>query len=87
MVEFRQEEIIEMESPVIGDKIEPEIEKEVINVEVNQVEKLESEGKNEEITKSFGIQKMAIISGTGVRNYYRKYGYELIDTYMVKTLI
>ena len=43
--------------------------------------------KAEEITKSFDIPKMAIIAGTGVRNYYRKYGYELIDTYMIKTLI
>jgi ELP3 family radical SAM enzyme/protein acetyltransferase len=43
--------------------------------------------KAEEITKSYGIQKMAIIAGTGVRNYYRKYGYELADTYMIKTLI
>jgi ELP3 family radical SAM enzyme/protein acetyltransferase len=43
--------------------------------------------KAEEITKSYGIQKMAIIAGTGVRNYYRKYGYELVDTYMIKTLI
>uniref|UniRef100_A0A6C0CF04 tRNA carboxymethyluridine synthase n=1 Tax=viral metagenome TaxID=1070528 RepID=A0A6C0CF04_9ZZZZ len=42
--------------------------------------------KAEEITKSYGIQKMAIIAGTGVRNYYRKYGYELVDTYMIKLL-
>jgi ELP3 family radical SAM enzyme/protein acetyltransferase len=42
--------------------------------------------KAEEITKSYGIQKMAIIAGTGVRNYYRKYGYELVDTYMIKSL-
>jgi elongator complex protein 3 len=43
--------------------------------------------KAEEITKSFGIPKMAIIAGTGVRNYYRKYGYELNNTYMIKSLI
>ena len=42
--------------------------------------------KAEEITKSFDISKMAIIAGTGVRNYYRKYGYELVDTYMIKSL-
>ena len=42
--------------------------------------------KAEEITKSYGIQKMAIIAGTGVRNYYKKYGYELVDTYMIKSL-
>jgi ELP3 family radical SAM enzyme/protein acetyltransferase len=28
--------------------------------------------------------KIAIISGTGVRNYYKKLGYNLCDTYMVK---
>lgn len=32
------------------------------------------------------FSKIAIISGTGVRNYYRKYGYELYDTYMIKKL-
>jgi len=32
------------------------------------------------------MNKIAIISGTGVRNYYRKLGYTLQDTYMVKTL-
>jgi len=33
-----------------------------------------------------GYYKMAIISGTGVRNYYKKMGYELQETYMVKYL-
>ena len=28
--------------------------------------------------------KIAIISGTGVRNYYKKLGYNLCDTYMIK---
>jgi len=31
-----------------------------------------------------GYTKIAIISGAGVRNYYRKRGYNFIDTYMVK---
>ncbi len=30
---------------------------------------------------------MAIISGVGVREYYRKFGYELEDAYMTKELI
>lgn len=34
----------------------------------------------------YGYRQMAIISGVGVRNYYKKMGYELKDTYMVKTL-
>tara|TARA_Y100000389_G_scaffold13821_1_gene12267 strand:- start:2802 stop:4517 length:1716 start_codon:yes stop_codon:yes gene_type:complete len=33
-----------------------------------------------------GYYKIAIISGTGVRNYYKKLGYELEETYMIKYL-
>ena len=33
-----------------------------------------------------GYTKVAIISGTGVRNYYNKLGYQLEDTYMIKNL-
>ncbi len=36
--------------------------------------------------KEFGIKKIAVISGIGARNYYRKTGYRLKDTYMVKYL-
>ncbi|EKE22085.1 MAG: hypothetical protein ACD_7C00056G0001 [uncultured bacterium] len=36
--------------------------------------------------EEFGLKKIAVISGVGVRNYYRKNGYRLKDTYMVKTL-
>jgi len=42
--------------------------------------------KAEEITKNQGYTKIAIISGVGVREYYRKLGYILEDTYMVKKL-
>lgn len=42
--------------------------------------------KAEEISLNEGFKKMAIISGTGVRNYYKKFGYELKDTYMIKNL-
>jgi len=41
----------------------------------------------EEIAVKNGFTRMAIIAGTGVRNYYRKLGYELEDTYMCKNLI
>ena len=34
--------------------------------------------------KEFGLSKIAVISGVGVRGYYRKLGYRLKDTYMVK---
>lgn len=41
----------------------------------------------EEIAKKeFGVKKMAVISGIGVREYYRKLGYKLKDEYMVKNL-
>ena len=42
--------------------------------------------KAEEIAKKNGFEKMAIISGVGVREYYRKYGYELEGAYMTKFL-
>ena len=38
------------------------------------------------ITKKFKLKKIAVISGVGVREYYRKLGYRLKDTYMVKSL-
>ncbi len=40
----------------------------------------------ERITKEKGLSKIAVISGVGVRDYYRKQGYELKETYMIKTL-
>uniref|UniRef100_A0A6C0LH69 tRNA carboxymethyluridine synthase n=1 Tax=viral metagenome TaxID=1070528 RepID=A0A6C0LH69_9ZZZZ len=42
--------------------------------------------KAEEIAKLNGFSKIAIIAGTGVRNYYRKFGYNLIETFMCKSL-
>ncbi|MDO8571384.1 MAG: tRNA uridine(34) 5-carboxymethylaminomethyl modification radical SAM/GNAT enzyme Elp3 [bacterium] len=40
----------------------------------------------EEIAMKEGYEKMAVISGIGVREYYKKQGYHLEGTYMVKTL-
>jgi elongator complex protein 3 len=40
----------------------------------------------EKIAKKQGYQKMAVISGVGVRDYYRKNAYRLQDEYMVKKL-
>ena len=40
----------------------------------------------EKITKINNINKITIISGVGVRNYYRKRGYKLKDNYMTKIL-
>ena len=42
--------------------------------------------KAEEIAKEKGFKKMAIISGVGVREYYRKFGYVLEGLYMTKEL-
>jgi len=45
--------------------------------------------KAENIAKSFGYKKVAIISGVGVRNYYRNLGYSLQGNgqYMIKELV
>ncbi len=41
----------------------------------------------EKIAKEeFGINKMIVISGIGVREYYRKFGYEMDGTYVSKNL-
>jgi elongator complex protein 3 len=40
----------------------------------------------EDISKKHGYDQMAIISGIGVRDYYRKRGYELRGSYMMKTI-
>jgi len=40
----------------------------------------------EELTKKQGLNKIAVIAGIGVRPYYRKLGYRLKGTYMVKYL-
>ncbi|MDD2732094.1 MAG: tRNA uridine(34) 5-carboxymethylaminomethyl modification radical SAM/GNAT enzyme Elp3 [Candidatus Pacebacteria bacterium] len=43
--------------------------------------------KAEKIAKEeFGLNKIAVISGIGVRGYYRKLGYTLKDSYMVKRM-
>jgi elongator complex protein 3 len=38
------------------------------------------------VEKEFGLDKIAVISGVGVRDYFRKSGYHLEDTYMVKNI-
>lgn len=42
--------------------------------------------KAEEITKQNGLKKMTVISGIGVKNYYKKLGFVEKSTYMVKYL-
>jgi elongator complex protein 3 len=41
----------------------------------------------EKITKKeFGLKKIAVISGVGVRNYWRKLRYKLRETYMIRKI-
>jgi len=42
--------------------------------------------KAEKIAIKNNYSKIAVISGVGVRGYYRKLGYSLKDTYMIKKL-
>jgi elongator complex protein 3 len=37
--------------------------------------------------KEFALNRVAVISGVGARNYFRKLGYKLKDTYMVKNFL
>ena len=39
----------------------------------------------EKISKKYGYERIAIISGVGVRSYYRKHGYSLKDGFMIKS--
>ena len=36
--------------------------------------------------EEYGLKKIVVISGVGVRGYYKKQGYKLSETYMVKNL-
>ena len=36
--------------------------------------------------EEFGLRRMAVIAGVGVREYFRRLGYRLQDSYMVKEL-
>ncbi len=40
----------------------------------------------EDISKDNKFEKIAVISGVGVREYYKKQGYKLIGTYMIREL-
>ena len=42
--------------------------------------------KAEEITKKNNLNKVSVISGIGVRGYYKKLGYKLEGTYMTKNI-
>ena len=40
----------------------------------------------ERLAKNAGFKKIAVIAGIGTREYYKKFGYGLEGTYMVKDL-
>ena len=42
--------------------------------------------KAEEIVMDNAYLKVSVISGIGVKNYYRSLGYEEYDTYMIKKI-
>jgi len=42
--------------------------------------------KAEELSQKAGYHQLAIISGAGVRGYYQRLGYKLVNTYMLKSL-
>ena len=42
--------------------------------------------KAEKIARRAGAKKLAIIAGVGVRDYYRRFGYRLKSTYMIRQL-
>jgi hypothetical protein len=42
--------------------------------------------KAEELTSDHGLNTISVIAGIGTRNYYRKLGYHLVDTYLIKNL-
>ncbi|MDR2190600.1 MAG: hypothetical protein LBP53_05435 [Candidatus Peribacteria bacterium] len=41
----------------------------------------------EQLAQEAGFGQLSIISGVGVREYYRNIGYRLQGTYMVKSLV
>ena len=43
--------------------------------------------KAEWIALTHGYTKVAVISGIGVQNYYKKLGYYLESTYMIKNML
>lgn len=64
-------------------------------VEIGKKKKAASQHKNlgrklveeaEKISKKYGYKKIAVISGIGARPYWKKLGYQLKETYMVKKI-
>lgn len=63
--------------PIAGNKLAPQ-HKGLGKKLIKQAERI--------ARQEFGLEKMVVISAVGARNYFRKLGYELKDTYMIKEL-
>jgi len=70
--------------PVYGDEAKDEGEAIGQTQHLGFGKKLMAEA--EKITREKGLKKVAVISGIGVRNYYRKLGYVLEGAYLTKNL-
>ena len=53
---------------------------------IKEAEKIVHTEFSRSAKKEFGLNKISVISGIGVRNYYRKLRYKLENTYMVKKI-
>jgi len=42
--------------------------------------------KAEDVARNKGVMDLRVLSGAGVRNYYTKHGYELVEDYMIKNI-
>jgi len=65
----------------------------LVPIDTNEAEASQHKGwgkklmaEAERLARRAGFKKMAVISGIGVRGYYRKLGYRLQGTYMVKAI-
>ena len=67
-----------------GEQVEIDKQEKAVSQHIGLGRKLLEEA--EKIAKSGGYGKLAVIAGIGVREYYRKRGYVLEGTYMVKYL-
>ncbi|MDD4352452.1 MAG: tRNA uridine(34) 5-carboxymethylaminomethyl modification radical SAM/GNAT enzyme Elp3 [Candidatus Gracilibacteria bacterium] len=79
-----QDAAIVRELHTYGEALPIELRKEKASQHQGLGKKLLKEA--EKLAQKTGCKKMAIISGIGVRPYYRKLGYKLQDGYMVKKI-
>ena len=83
--EIRDETALVRELHVYGNMIKIGDKNPKIGQHTGFGEKLLKEAENLAIDN--GKEEVAIISGIGTRNYYRKFGYEKVGPYMMKKLI